>query len=81
MSDAQAQQVATDPVTNLFRERSRTTAPGSAKEVWVGVDTHKDVNVAAAVDEAGRTIGGDHPASISAPTTPEGNNDLLTWAR
>src|SRR3954447_25758195 len=41
----------------------------------------KDVNVAAAVDESGRTIGGDQPASISASTTPEGNSDLLAWAR
>ena len=81
MSDARAQQVANDPVTNLFRERSKATTPGLAKEVWVGVDTHKDVNVAAAVDESGRTIGGDQPASISAPTTPEGNSDLLAWAR
>src|SRR5215217_9092622 len=81
MSDARAQQVTNDPVTNLFRERSKATAPGLAKEVWVGVDTHKDVNVAAAVDESGRTIGGDQPASISVPTTPEGNSDLLAWAR
>jgi hypothetical protein len=57
VSDAKAQQVANDPVTTLFRERSKATAPGSAKEVWVGVDTHKDVNVAAAVDEVRRTIG------------------------
>jgi transposase len=81
VSDAKAQQVANDPVTTLFRERSKATAPGSAKEVWIGVDTHKDVNVAAAVDESGRTIGGDQPASISASTTPEGNSDLLAWAR
>lgn len=74
-------QTATDPVTSLFRERARCTAPGLAKEVWVGVDTHKDVNVAAAVDEAGRTIGGEQPASISVSTTPEGNSDLLAWAR
>jgi hypothetical protein len=38
VSDARAQQVANDPVTNLFRERSKATAPGLAKEVWVGVD-------------------------------------------
>ncbi len=81
MSDAKARQVANDPVSNLFRDRSKATAPGSAMEVWVGVDTHKDVNVAAAVDEAGRTIGGDRPASISVPTTPKGNSELLVWAR
>ena len=49
--------------------------------MWVGVDTHKDVNVAAAVDEAGRTIGDGAPASIGVPTTPAGNTELLTWAR
>lgn len=81
MTNAKAQQVANDPVASLFRERSKATAPGSAKEVWIGVDTHKDVNVAAAVDEAGRTIGGEQPASISVPTSPEGNRDLLAWAR
>src|SRR3954451_1099950 len=71
----------TDPVAGLFRERSRATAPGSAREVWIGVDTHADVNVAAAVDEAGRTIGDGTPASITVPTTPAGNAELLAWAR
>jgi len=70
-----------DPVANLFRERTKTTSPGSAREVWIGVDTHKDVNVAAAVDEAGRTIGGAAPASITVTTTPAGNAELLAWAR
>src|SRR3712207_9027769 len=42
-----------DPVASLFRKRAKTTAPGSAQEVWIGIDTHKNVNVAAAVDEAG----------------------------
>jgi hypothetical protein len=48
--------------------------------VWIGVDTHTDVNVAAAVDEAGRTIGDEAPASIAVPTTPAGNAELLAWA-
>ena len=73
--------MANDPVSSLFRARAKATAPGLAKEVWIGVDTHKDVNVAAAVDEAGRTIGCEQPASISVPTTPQGNSDLLDWAR
>jgi hypothetical protein len=50
--------------------------PGSAREVWIGVETHKDVNVAAAVDEAGRTIGDGALASIAVPTTPAGNAEL-----
>ena len=70
-----------DPVASLLRERSRTTAPGAAREVWVGIDPHTDVNVAAAVDEAGRTIGDGTPASIGVPTTPAGNAELLAWAR
>jgi transposase len=74
-------QTATDPVASLLRERARCTTPGLAREVWIGVDTHKDVNVAAAVDEAGRTIGGQQPASITVLTTPQGNSDLLAWAR
>src|SRR3712207_4742564 len=69
-----------DPVASLFRARAKTTAPGSAQEVWIGIDTHKDVNVAAAVDEAVRTIGDEAPASITVPTTPAGNADLLAWA-
>lgn len=44
------------------------------------MDTHTDVNVAAAVDEAGRTIGEGAPASIAVPTTPAGNAELLAWA-
>jgi transposase len=81
MESKTTRQPATDPVASLFQKRARCTTPGLAKEVWVGVDTHKDVNVAAAVDEAGRTIGGLLPASISVPTTPQGNSELLAWAR
>lgn len=81
MMQPKERQMVPDPVASLFRERSKTTSVGGAKEVWVGVDTHKDVNVAAAVDEAGRSIGGDQPASISVPTTADGNRELLAWAR
>ena len=80
MTDSKTSVRAADPVASLFRERGKTTAPGSAQEVWIGIDTHKDVNVAAAVDEAGRTIGDGVPASLTAPTTPAGNADLLAWA-
>jgi transposase len=81
MTEPTASRGTTDPVASLFRERSRTTAPGTAREVWIGVDTHTDVNVAAAVDEAGRTIGDGAPTSIAVPTTPAGNGELLAWAR
>ena len=42
----------------------------------LGVDTHKDMNVAFAIDHLGRRVG-----ERSAPTTESGSNDLLSWAR
>ncbi len=42
----------------------------------LGVDTHKDMNVAFAIDHLGRRV-----AERSAPTTESGSNDLLRWAR
>ena len=41
-----------------------------------GVDTHKDIHVAAAVDELGRTLG-----TESFPTTTAGYRRLLGWLR
>ncbi len=43
--------------------------------VTVGVDTHADVHVAAAVDGLGRLLG-----STAIPTTVEGYAELLAWA-
>jgi transposase len=43
--------------------------------VTVGVDTHADVHVAAAVDGLGRLL-----ASTAIPTTVEGYAELLAWA-
>src|SRR3954462_50871 len=80
VTEPKAPRTTADPVATLFRARAKTTTPGSAREVWIGVDTHTDVNVAAAVDEAGRTIGDGEPASIRVPTTPAGNAELLAWA-
>jgi hypothetical protein len=42
----------------------------------IGVDTHADVHVAAAIDELGRLR-----ATISVPTTLAGLQRLHTWAR
>jgi transposase len=42
----------------------------------LGVDTHKDMNVAFAIDHLGRRVD-----ERSAPTTESGSNDLLSWAR
>ncbi len=47
----------------------------SAAGVVVGVDTHKDVHVAVAVDAIGRRLG-----QHAAGTDPAGLNDLLRWA-
>jgi transposase len=42
----------------------------------LGVDTHKDMNVAFAIDHLGRRVD-----ERSAPTTETGSKDLLHWAR
>jgi transposase len=46
-----------------------------ASKVIVGVDTHKDVHVAAAKDQLGRLLG-----DVEIPTTPDGYESLLMWA-
>lgn len=47
-------------------------------ERWItlGVDTHLDLNVAAALDEQGRLLG-----TKSVATTAAGHRELLTWAK
>jgi transposase len=45
-----------------------------ARGVTGGVDTHLDVNVAAAIDPVGGLFG-----TAAFPTTPEGYRDLLSW--
>src|SRR5215218_5008138 len=49
--------------------------PAVAPQVTVGVDSHKDVHVAAAVDQVGRVLG-----TIWVPTTTRGAAQLLRWA-
>ncbi|WP_338178390.1 IS110 family transposase [Candidatus Dormiibacter inghamiae] len=44
-------------------------------EVTVGVDTHRDINVAVALDRQGRTLG-----STAVSTGAGGHRGLLTWA-
>jgi len=43
--------------------------------VTVGVDTHADVHVAAALDQLGRLL-----ATQSVPSTPAGYRALVAWA-
>ena len=47
------------------------TAPGNT----LGVDTHRDINVAALLDGVGRVID-----TAEFPTTPTGDQDLVDWA-
>jgi transposase len=53
-----------------------THPPGRAARVFGGVDTHKDVHVAAALDELGRLLG-----TGSFPTTTAGYQQLWRWLR
>ena len=51
------------------------TLPDPAALVTLGVDTHADTHVAAALDHAGRLLG-----TRTIPTTPAGYAALLAWA-
>jgi transposase len=52
------------------------TQPPQATQVTVGVDTHKDLHVAAARDQLGRRL-----ATTTVPTSSAGYGQLLAWAR
>ncbi len=52
-----------------------TTIAAPTNIVTVGVDTHMDVHVAAALDGLGRMLG-----SAGFATTPAGNAELIRWA-
>jgi transposase len=49
--------------------------PQTATQVTVGVDTHADVHVAAALDALGRVLG-----TRTVPSTPAGFAELAAWA-
>jgi transposase len=51
------------------------TLPDPAALVTLGVDTHADTHIAAALDHAGRLLG-----TRTIPTTPAGYAALLAWA-
>ncbi len=51
------------------------TMPDAEVFVTVGVDTHKDVHVAVALDQLGRFLD-----ATEIPTTSAGYADLLAWA-
>jgi transposase len=52
-----------------------TSMPATPLAVTVGVDTHRDTHVAAAVDQAGRIVG-----SALFPVSTRGYVALVTWA-
>jgi transposase len=52
-----------------------TTVASTEVQLTVGVDTHADVHVAAALDHLGRLL-----ATQSVPTTPAGYRTLVAWA-
>jgi transposase len=57
--------------------RTATAPPDTDRRaVTIGVDTHADVHVAAAVDQLGRVL-----ATTSVPTTAAGYATLLAWVR
>jgi transposase len=49
---------------------------GAPRRILGGVDTHKDVHVAAVIDDVGRIL-----ATQSFPTTRRGYRQLLVWLR
>jgi transposase len=54
-----------------------TNGPASADQAVVGgVDTHKDLHLAAAISATGRLLG-----TAAFPTTPQGYRRLLAWLR
>jgi hypothetical protein len=50
--------------------------PDAERLVTVGIDSHKDIHVAAAVDQVGRIVG-----TTAAPTSVRGYAQLERWAR
>ena len=47
----------------------------TVSEVILGIDTHKDVHVAVALNQLGRRLG-----ELNVPTTTKGYEKLLRWA-
>jgi transposase len=52
-----------------------TNLPATSRLLTIGIDSHKDTHVAAAVDQLGRIL-----ATTSVPTTPRGFVQLERWA-
>lgn len=53
----------------------RSVPATSTEVITLGVDTHKDIHVAVALDGLGRRLG-----TLSVPTSPAGYKELVDWA-
>lgn len=60
----------------LTRHDQHNQNEGRTDEVVLGVDTHKDVHVAAVINALGALLG-----SATFPTTAAGYRNLVSWAR
>src|SRR5215217_5082110 len=63
------------PANRRAGKDDMASLPAVVRQVTVGVDSHKDVHVAAAVDQVGRVLG-----TTWVPTTTQGSAQLLRWA-
>src|SRR5215213_1001316 len=63
------------PANRRAGKDDMASLPAVVRQVTVGVDSHKDVHVAAAVDQVGRVLG-----TTWVPTTTHGSAQLLRWA-
>jgi transposase len=52
------------------------SVPTNTEVITLGVDTHKDIHVAVALDGLGRRLG-----TLSVPAIPAGYENLVNWAR
>ena len=52
------------------------SVPTNTEVIILGVDTHKDIHVAVALDGLGRRLG-----TLSVPAIPAGYENLVNWAR
>src|SRR4051812_40063009 len=61
--------------TNRGEENVPGSVPTNTQMITLGVDTHKDLHVAVALDGLGRRLG-----ALSVPTIPTGYKELVDWA-
>lgn len=59
---------------NRGEENVPRSVPTNAEVITLGVDTHKDIHVAVALDGLGRCLG-----TLSVPTIPAGYESVPGW--